>query len=234
MKIVCLSALLCIAACAPPPEDPRDVLAQYRTRLDARMDILRGFHEDASGSPKLADTELATLDPRPDSSLSAKTGRTAYAELEHAFQTDRRLDGFFVATGGAVTRVAMLLEAGHLPPPNENATLDNIDGGVLRDYFNDFLALRYLVLIRKNEVKKPFLMGRSDQDLSTRKFIPGHLAADVFVYDIERKERVMHFPLRLETDPKVTVQSARAIPDLLRSLGRKALEHGQNRIGDRR
>jgi hypothetical protein len=153
-------------------------------------------------------------------------------EIEHLFQTDRRNLGldFIVSYDDTVTNVATLVRDGHFPPPNEHRTLQNTDGWIVREDLDEFLQLRYLFLIRKAEAKKPFLLGTQEQELETRRYLPGYWAGDVLAFDVETGQQVGGYAVRVETDPQVTVKTNYYLTDLWRSLAKKAMERIRARL----
>jgi len=152
-------------------------------------------------------------------------------EIAHLLQTDRKDLGldFIVSYDVTVTTIATLVRDGHYPPPNTHLKLENVEGWILREDLEGFLRLRYLFLIREVEVQKPSLLGKQEDKLETRKYLPGHYVGEVLAFDVESGKHLGGFSFRVETDPEVTVNTNYYLTDLWRSLARKAAQRIEER-----
>ena len=130
---ILVAATAALAGCEGQ-QDPGSVVDAYRGKLEERLETIRAFHDEVESAPRLTSDDVPALTPVPNSRLSARTGHAAYVETDHLFFTERRLQDFFVSIDTTITRVAMLLERGHLPHPNWNTRTEAIDAGVLRSY----------------------------------------------------------------------------------------------------
>lgn len=231
-RFLILAWAVAAAGCGGEPNGA-EVLVEYRARVDARLKTIEAIHDQAQKLPRVTEDRLATLDPPPDVRRKNDTaGKAAFVEIEHLLQTERRNLGldFIVSYDTTVTAVATLVRDGHFPPPTTHRTLENTDGWIVREDLEEFLQLRYLFLIRKGEVRKPFLLGTQDQELATRRYQPGYWVGDVLAFDVETGKHVGGYSVRVETDPQVTVKTNYYLTDLWRSLAKKAMERIRTRL----
>lgn len=223
---------LVAAGCGAEPMGT-EVLAEYRARVDARLKTIEAIHEQAQKLPRVTEDRMPALDPPPDLRRKNDTpGKAVFVEIGHLLQTDRQNLGldFIVSYDDTVTTVATLVRDGHYPPPNTHRTLENTEGWLVRKRLEEFLQLRYLFLIREEEAKKPFLLGTQDQELETRRYLPGHWTGDVLAFDVETGRHLGGYAVRVETDPQVTVKTNYYLTDLWRSLAKKARERIRARL----
>jgi hypothetical protein len=219
-------AVVGAAGCDTSP-DSTEVLAEFRDRVDARLKTIEAIHAQAQKLPRVTEDRLAELDPPPD--LRRKNdgpGKAEFVEIEHLLQTDRASLGldFIVSYDITVTRIATLLRDGHYPPPNTHLKLESVEGWILREYLEEFLALRYLFLIRAVDVKKPHLLGTQKDKLESRTYLPGHYKGEVLAFDVESGKHLGGFAFQVGTDPTVTVNTNYYLTDLWRSLAKKAAQ----------
>lgn len=215
-----------VAGCAEEPKGT-DVLPQYRDRVDARLKTIEAIHAQAQKLPRVTEEKIAKLDPPPDfARRAAGPGKAVFVEIDHLLQTDRRNLGldFIVSYDTTVTTVATIVRDGHYPPPNTHVKLENVEGWILEEDLEKFLALRYLFLIRPVDVKKPHLMGTQDQALESRRYLSGYWVGEVLAFDLETGKHVGGYHVRVETDPEVKVNTNYYLTDLWRSLAKKAME----------
>ena len=224
-------ALAIAAGCDTSP-DATEVFAEYRDRVEARLRTIEAIHAQAKKLPRVTEDRLGKLDPPPD--LRRKNdgpGKAEFVEIAHLLQTDRKDLGldFIVSYDVTVTTIATLVRDGHYPPPNTHLKLENVEGWILREDLEGFLRLRYLFLIREVEVQKPSLLGKQEDKLETRKYLPGHYVGEVLAFDVESGKHLGGFSFRVETDPEVTVNTNYYLTDLWRSLARKAAQRIEER-----
>jgi hypothetical protein len=203
------------------------VLAACRARVDARLKTIEAIHAQATKLPRVTEDRIDELDPPPD--LRRKNdgpGKAVFVEMEHLLQTDRHNLGldFIVSYDTTVTTVATLVRDGHFPPPNTHRTLDNTDGWIVQEDLDEFLRLRYLFLIRTVDVRKPHLLGKQEDKLENRTYLPGHFRGEVLAFDVESGQHLGGFSFEVGTDPTVTVNTNYYLTDLWRSLAKKARE----------
>jgi hypothetical protein len=213
------------AGCGDEPNGTA-VLAEYRDRIDARLKTIEAIHAQAKKLPRVTEDRIAKLDPPPD--LRRKNdgpGKAEFVEIDHLLQTDRQLGlDFIVSYDTTVTTVATLVRDGHFPPPTVHRTLDNTEGWIVQEDLEEFLKLRYLFLIREVEVRKPHLLGKHEDKLETRKYLPGHYRGEMLAFDVETGKHLGGFTFQVETDPQVTVNTNYYLTDLWRSLAKKAAQ----------